>query len=87
MVGECPEMEFSYINFTKDSSLLLQIHCNLLLADLTANHTLLWFKTRTKKSAKEENSSFMNSMLRTGKTRVENQAKLESEKTRGLWRN
>jgi hypothetical protein len=46
---ERPEMEFSDINLTKDSSLLLHA---ILLSALKENHTLLWFTKSLQKIPK-----------------------------------
>ncbi len=79
------EMEFSDINMKKDSSLLFHaIHSLSTGGFIKENHTLLCMvlKIHTKKSAKQENSSlFVNRILQKGKERVENQTKLESEKS------
>ncbi len=76
-VSATPEMEFLDISSTKDSSLLLHaIHSPLYWRILKKTILFSGFKNYTKKSAKQENSSlFMNSILQSGKMRLENQKK------------
>jgi hypothetical protein len=71
------EMEFFDVNLTKDSSLFLHaIHSLFYWRIYREPNSTLVFKTHTKKSAKQENSSlFMNKILKNRKTRVKSQTK------------
>ncbi len=76
-------MEFLDINLTNDLSLLIPaIHSPFCWRILEKTILIPWFINPLKKSVKHENSSqLMNRILWKGKIRVENQTKLESEKT------